>query len=113
MHYAKGVGETKAAFPEGVVSPTQYGERIKAAAIYLNIQQLIPEDRTAQALSDLFAAPLICPASIVAWIRKKGEDLRQVYARSERVAEVKLRHLDETGFRIAGTRQLGNRRAGR
>ena len=48
-------GVTKAAFPEGVVSPTQYGERIKAAAIYLNVQQLIPEDRVAQALSDLFA----------------------------------------------------------
>jgi len=99
-------GETKAAFPEGVVSPTQYGERIRAAAIYLNIQQLVPEDRTAQALSDLFGAPLICPASIVAWVRKKGEDLRQVYARiGERVAEVKVRHLDETGFRIAGKLQ--------
>jgi transposase len=47
---------TKAAFTEGVVSPTQYGERIKAAAIYLNVQQLIAEDRVAQALSDLFAA---------------------------------------------------------
>jgi len=99
-------GETKAAFPEGVVSPTQYGERIKAAAIYLNIQQLIPEDRTAQALSDLFGAPLVCPASIVAWVRKKDEDLRQVYACiGERVAEVKVRHLDETGFRIAGKLQ--------
>jgi len=99
-------GDTKAAFPEGVVSPTQYGERIRAAAVYLNIQQLIPEDRTAQALSDLFGAPLICPASIVAWVRKKGEDLRQVYARiGERVAEVKVRHLDETGFRIAGKLQ--------
>src|ERR1700674_2506544 len=99
-------GETKAAFPEAVVSPTQYGERIRAAAIYLNIQQLIPEDRTAQALSDLFGAPLICPASIVAWVRKKGEDLRQVYACiGERVAEVKVRHLDETGFRIAGKLQ--------
>src|SRR5580658_7307050 len=99
-------GETKAAFPEGVVSPTQYGERIRAAAIYLNIQQLIPEDRTAQALSDLFGAPLICPASIVACVRKKAEDLQQVYARiGERVAEVKVRHLDETGFRIAGKLQ--------
>jgi hypothetical protein len=29
-------------------SATQYGERIKAAAIYLNVQQLIPEDRVAQ-----------------------------------------------------------------
>src|SRR5260370_1278895 len=80
--------------------------RLRAAAIDLNIQQLIPEDRTAQALSDLFDAPLICPASIVAWVRNKGEDLRQVYPRiGERVAEVKVRHLDETGFRIAGKLQ--------
>src|SRR5258707_4716451 len=72
----------------------------------IGILQLIPEDRTAQALSDLFDAPLICPASIVAWVRNKGEDLRQVYARiGERVAEVKVRHLDETGFRIAGKLQ--------
>src|ERR1700734_3246147 len=67
-------GVTKAAFPEGVVSPAQYGERLKAAAIYLNIQQLIPEDRTAQALSDLIGAPLICPASIVAWVGKKAQN---------------------------------------
>lgn len=52
---------TKAAFPEGVVSSTQYGERIKAAAIYLNVQQLIPEDRAAEALSDLFGAPFLLP----------------------------------------------------
>ncbi|MGO9772156.1 MAG: IS66 family transposase [Roseiarcus sp.] len=92
-------GVTKAAFPEGVASPAQYGERFKAAAIYLNVRQLIPEDRTAQALSDLFGAPLICPASLVAWVAKKGQALRQVYqAIGERVAEAKVRHLDETGF---------------
>ena len=67
-------GETKAAFPDGVVSPTQYGERLRAAAIYLNVQQLLPEDRSAQALSDLFGAPLICPASIVAWVGKKAQE---------------------------------------
>ena len=99
-------GVTKAAFPDGVVSAAQYGERIKAAAVYLNIQQLIPEDRTAQALSDLFGAPLICPASIVAWVGKKAQELQQVYAFiGERVAEAKVRHLDETGFRIAGKLQ--------
>jgi transposase len=99
-------GVTKAAFPEGVVSPAQYGERIKAAAIYLNVQQLIPEDRTAQALSDLFGAPLICPASLVGWVAKKGQELRQVYqAIGARVAAAKVRHLDETGFRIAGKLQ--------
>jgi transposase len=95
-------GVTKAAFPEGVVSPAQYGERIKAAAIYLNVQQLIPEDRTAQALSDLFGAPLICAASIVAWVGKKADELGQVYEAIGRAAEAEVRHLDETGYRIAG-----------
>jgi transposase len=96
-------GVTKAAFPEGVVSPAQYGERIKAAAIYLNVQQLIPEDRAAQTLSDLFGAPLICPASIVAWVGKRAGELGQVYeAIGQRVAEARVRHLDETGYRIAG-----------
>ena len=99
-------GETKAAFPDGVVSLTQYGERLRAAAIYLNVQQLLPEDRAAQALSDLFGAPLICPASIVAWVGKKAQALRQVYAFiGVRVAETRVRHLDETGFRIAGKLQ--------
>jgi transposase len=96
-------GMTKAAFPSGVVSQTQYGERIKAAAIYLNVQQLIPEDRVAQALSDLFAATAICPASIVAWVGKKARALGQVYQTiGQRVAEAAVRHLDETGYRIAG-----------
>jgi len=43
IHFCRNCGgETKAAFPEGAVSPAPYGERIKAAAIYLNVQQLIP-----------------------------------------------------------------------
>ena len=87
-------------------SRAQYGERLRAAAIYLNVQQLIPEDRAAQALSDLFGAPLICPASIVAWVGKKAQELRQVYEFiGVRVAETRVRHLDETGFRIAGKLQ--------
>jgi transposase len=96
-------GETKAAFPDGVVSATQYGDRLRAAAIYLNVQQLIPEDRVAQALSDLFGAAAICPASIVAWVGRKARQLRPVYeAIGQRVAEAAVRHLDETGYRIAG-----------
>ena len=99
-------GVTRAAFPDGVVSAAQYGERIRAAAVYLNVQQLIPEDRAAQALSDLFGAPLICPASVVAWVGKAAQALQPVYAFiGERVAKAKVRHLDETGFRIAGKLQ--------
>ena len=54
---------TRAAFPEGVVSPAQYGERVKAAGVYLNAQQLGPEERTAQVLQDLFGAAA-CGATV-------------------------------------------------
>ena len=47
-----------AAFPEGVGAPVQYGPRIRAAALYLCAYHLVPQERTTQALSDLFGAPL-------------------------------------------------------
>jgi len=99
-------GETKADFPAGVAAPAQYGGRIRAAAVYLNVQQLIPEDRVAQTMSDLFGAPLLCPASLTAWVSDKAEALAPVTARIADLAAVALvRHLDETGFRIGGKTQ--------
>jgi len=99
-------GETKADFPAGVAAPAQYGERIRAAAVYLNVQQLIPEDRVAQTMSDLFGAPLLCPASLTAWVSDKATALAAVTARiGELAATAPVRHLDETGFRIAGRTQ--------
>src|SRR5271166_3541877 len=67
-------GLTTAAFPEGVASPAQYGPRVRAAAVYLNVQQLIPEDRVAQAMADLFGAATLCPDSVVAWGEGKAEE---------------------------------------
>ena len=94
---------TRAAFPEGVVSPAQYGERVKAAGVYLNAQQLVPEERTAQVLQDLFGAAA-CGATVAGWVRCKAEALASVYRSiGECVAAAPVRCLDETGFRIAGT----------
>ena len=99
-------GETKAGFPAGVAATAQYGERIRAAAVYLNIQQLIPEDRVAQTMNDLFGAPLLCPASLTAWVSDKAAAFAAVTARIAELASVApVRHLDETGFRIAGQTQ--------
>ena len=96
-------GQTTAAFPDGVVSPAQYGPRVRAAAVYLNVQQLIPEDRVAQTMADLFGAMRLCPDSVVAWGKKKAEELQVVAARiCELVARAGVRHVDETGFRVAG-----------
>ena len=50
-------GRTGAAFPAGVEAPAQYGERLRAAAVYLHLQPLIPEERTAETLADLFGVP--------------------------------------------------------
>jgi len=99
-------GQTKAAFPEGVASPAQYGPRVKATAVYLNVQQLIPEDRVAQAMNDLFGAGLLCPASLVAWSERMADQLAPVADQiAALVAGAPVRHLDETGFRIGGKGQ--------
>jgi len=96
-------GPDAGGLPGGVVSPAQYGERFKAAAVYLNQQQLIPEDRVAQTLQDLFDAALVCSASVAQWARRKTRALAEVYrAIGERTIEEKAPCLDETGPRIAG-----------
>ncbi len=99
-------GRTTAAFPEGLISPAQYGGRVRAAAVYLNVQQLIPEDRAAQAMADLFGAATLCPDSVVAWGKRKAEEFGAVAAQiAALVAQAPVRHLDETGFRVAGKGQ--------
>jgi len=97
---------TGAAFPEGVEAPAQYGERLRAAAVYLHLQQLIPEERTTETLADLFGAPSICPASVMDWVRRKAVALAPVAGRiGALAAAARVRGLDETGFRVAGKTQ--------
>jgi transposase len=94
---------TKAEFPAGVAAAAQYGERIRAAAVYLNVQQLIPEDRVAQTMNDLFGAPSLCAASLMTWVADKAAALAGVAAHiGARAAQAPVRHRDETGFRVAG-----------
>jgi transposase len=105
-HHCSGV--TKAAFPDAVTAHVQYGPRVRATAVYLNVQQLIPEDRVCEAMADLFAAASLCPASMVTWTAKAAAAQAPVMAHlAARVVAAKARHLDETGFRIgAKTRWL-------
>ena len=99
-------GVTKAEFPEGVTSAVQYGSRVKAASIYLNAQQLIPEDRVAEVMADLFGAGLLCPASVASWGAAKAEELKPFVDHiAALVDRAPVRHLDETGFRVCGKTQ--------
>src|SRR5262252_3609964 len=54
---------TWASFPENVKAPVQYGARICALVVYLLNYQLLPEDRLAQLMSDLFGLKMV-PATI-------------------------------------------------
>jgi transposase len=98
-------GRTKAAFPAGVVAPVQYGPRISAVVVYLLHGHFVPEDRLAELMRDLFGVSLV-PATIARMSRSCAERLQSfVQAVCDHVANAKVKHLDETGFRIGGRTQ--------
>jgi transposase len=81
--------KTRAAFPEGVNAPVQYGARIAAFVVHLLHYQLLPEARLVELMADLFGVKL--SAATVA-------------AMSGACAK-RLKGLVETGFRIGGRTQ--------
>lgn len=93
---------TAGSFPPEVTQPVQYGPRTKAAAVYLQTNQLLPYERTAETLGDLFgvypsegtlaAAQAVAYAQLVPVEQAIGAALRR--------AEVV--HVDETGMRVGG-----------
>lgn len=97
--------KTRAPFPDGVNAPVQYGARIKAFVIYLLHYQLLPQDRLAELMADLFGVKLAA-ATIARMSRTCAERLRG-FAETVRnlVAGAPVKHLDETGFRIGGKTQ--------
>ena len=92
----------KAAFPEGVNAPAQYGEAIKAAAVYLKNYQFLPYDRTCELLHDVFGCPMSegTLANIIAQSHTLAADpVKEIKALIERAA---VAHFDETGSRVDG-----------
>lgn len=94
---------TKAAFPEGVTQPVQYGPRIKAQATYFNQYQFVPLERVREIFGDLYAHPLgaaTVMASCQAIEQQVAPVNQQVKAHLTQQAE--LVHFDETGARVNG-----------
>jgi transposase len=97
--------ETRAAFPEGVAAPVQYGTRIGALVLYLLHYQLLPEKRLAKLMADLFGVTLA--TATIARISRDCARRFQGFADAVRdgVAAAPVKHMDETGFRIGGKTQ--------
>jgi transposase len=97
--------QTRAAFPEGVSAPVQYGERIAAFVLYLLHYQLLPEKRLATLMADLFGVKLV-----TATIARISQDCAERFQRfadalRDQVAAAPVKHMDETGCRIGGKTQ--------
>jgi transposase len=97
--------KTRALFPDGVNAPVQYGARITAFVIYLLHYQLLPENRLAALMADLFGVK-VAAATIARMSRTCAERLRGfVETVRDLVAGAQVKHMDETGFRIGGKTQ--------
>jgi transposase len=96
---------TRASFPDGVNAPVQYGSRIAALVIYLQHYQLLPEDRLAELMADLFGIKLAA-ATIARMSRTCAARLQDFVATVRNlVATAAVKHMDETGLRIGGKTQ--------
>jgi transposase len=97
--------QTRAAFPDNVTAPVQYGARIAAIVVYLLHFQLLPEQRLAELMADLFGVHL-ATATIASMSRNCAARLKSfANALRDQVAAAPVKHLDETGFRIGGKTQ--------
>ena len=93
---------TAGSFPPEVTQPVQYGPRTKAAAVYLQTYQLLPYERTAETLADLFGVCLSegTLASAQASAYTQLAPVEQAIGEAARRAAVA--HVDESSIRIAG-----------
>ena len=93
------------AFPEAVKAPVQYGNNILSAAVYLQNQHLIPEERTSETLNVLYklfiSSTTVAKASIILFEKLENFE-KQIL---EYIKKVSLKHADETGFQVNGIRQ--------
>lgn len=94
--------EQKGVAPEGVNAPAQYGNKVKAFAVLLNVHYKLPFKKIQLLFSDLFGYPIN-----ESTISLAGEKCYEKLKESERIIKSKIIaenvvHADETGLRTAG-----------
>lgn len=96
---------TEASFPADVRAAAQYGANIAALVVYLQYEQFIPEDRVAELLRDVFGIDL-SSATIATFAQRKADAWSGLAGHiGEQVKQATVKHMDETGLRIAGMLQ--------
>jgi transposase len=92
-------------FPEGVTQSIQYGNGVKSLAVYLQTYQLLPDERTAEMLSDVFGAAA-SDGSVNNWRTTSATNLLPVDgAIKTAITGAPVAQFDETGTRVGGQTQ--------
>jgi transposase len=110
-HRAHGCGcpycgeETEASFPDDVTAQTQYGARVATWGVYLQTWHLIPEDRVGEVRREMFGV-FLSAATIAAMAQRKAAEWTALADHmGAQVKQAAVKHLEETGRRIAGVWQ--------
>lgn len=91
----------KGEFPENVIAPVQYGERVQALASYFAHQHFMPFERLSQMFEDIFGIG-ISPATCANVDRKLFVKLEVFEANLKaHLIASKVLHFDETGIRCS------------
>jgi transposase len=94
-----------ASFPEAVTKAVQYGNGVKAQAVYLSQYQLIPYQRVQEQFQDQFQLP-ISVGSIFAYNQQAYALLEQFELKmTAKMLLSPVLHADETGINIGGKNQ--------
>jgi transposase len=95
---------TKAAFPEGVSAPVQYGPALGAVGVYLVQQQLLPFARACETIQDLLG-PAMSVGTLQALIERCSKQLQPLEEEiKDALRSSEVMHHDETGMYLMGQR---------
>jgi transposase len=89
-------------FPTEAPSRAQYGPQLRALAVYLVEQQLLPYARVRELFADLLGAS-VSVGTLTRWVQQGAQTLRPVEAQIKAALQrAPVLHCDETGVRRAG-----------
>jgi len=94
--------QVKARFPEGVDHAVQYGNRIKAQAVYLNTYQLLPLARIRELFGDFYGHAPSESLILGALEQAQGQIQPALDAIEALLCQSDVIHNDETGMRVEG-----------